>query len=458
MSDYLDSENIIVEEQNGFRKKRACIDHIYVLTSIIRNRKAQGLPTFSAFIDMKKAFDWVDRDLLFLKLLQNGINGKFYDSIKSMYNNPLACVNLNGNFTSWFGTTHGVRQGDVLSPTLFSVFVNDLATEINDLGLGIPTGDFLVNILLYADDIVVLAENETNLQKVLDHLKIWCSKWRMMVNNSKTQIVHFRKKGENVTNFSFKFGEVDLNIVSKYKYLGVVLDEFLDFDVTAETLSNAAGRALGSVISKIHRFKDFRYNTFTTLFHSCVVPILDYCSGVWGFKSTTKCDAVQNRAIRYFLGVHKFAPILAINGDMGWDNCILRHRLNMVRLWNRLISMPDVRVTKQIFMWDYRLNSNNWAHDMLKLFTEIGLQNNFYNLETCNLSSIKEHLETFYNSNWKIKVMEKPKLKTYTTFKKDYGLENYLRRNLSRGKRSLLAQFRFGILPLKIETGRFSNI
>ena len=95
---------------------------------------------------------------------------------------------------------------------------------------------------------------------------------------------------------------------------------------------------------------------------------------------------------------------------------------------------------------------------MLKLFSEIGLQGSFFNMETCNISFVKEKLRSLHANNWEILVKEKPKLNTYVTFKKHYGLENYLTHNLSRGKRSLLAQFRLGILPLKIETGRFSNI
>ena len=74
--------NILVDEQTGFRKKRSCNDHIFSLSSIIRNRLNNGKPTFAAFLDMEKAFDKVDRNLLLLRLLQYRINDKFYYSIK----------------------------------------------------------------------------------------------------------------------------------------------------------------------------------------------------------------------------------------------------------------------------------------------------------------------------------------------------------------------------------------
>ena len=418
---FLDSENLIVDEQNGFRKSRACIDHIFVLTTIIRNRKAQGLSTFAAFVDMKKAFDWVNRDLLFYKLLNYGINGNFYNAIKNMYQNPFSCINVNGFLSPWFSTNSGVRQGDVLSPTLFSVYLNDLAVEINELHIGIPVGDRMISALLYADDIVIVADSEDKLQTAITVLAHWCQKWRMVVNETKTQIVHFRGPNIDRTNFVFQYNDKILDVVPRYKYLGVVLDEFLNFDVTAGTLSDAAGRALGAVISRIHKYRDFRFGTFTTLFNSCVTPITDYCSGIWGYVDNLKCVALQNRAIRYFLGVHKFAPKLAINGDMGWTPSNMRHKLNILRFWNRVVNMSNDRITKVVFLWDYNLRDRikNWSYDIANVFRDINLQSKFSNLEIVNLDDAACKLRDIFERKWAIDVCRKPKLRTYITLRKN---------------------------------------
>ena len=96
------------------------------------------------------------------------------------------------------------------------------------------------------------------------------------------------------------------------------MQENLDFNVTAETLFYSGGRVLGSMVSKVHSFKDVGFETFTKLNNSCMVPMTDYWSAVWGFRHFSKGDMVQNRTIRYFLGVHRFTPIVAITGDMGW--------------------------------------------------------------------------------------------------------------------------------------------
>ena len=76
LSSYCDCNKLIEEEQNGFRPSRSCLDHVFVLSSVIRNRQSDNMSTFAAFIDMKKAFDWVDRDFLLFKILsQFGIKG-----------------------------------------------------------------------------------------------------------------------------------------------------------------------------------------------------------------------------------------------------------------------------------------------------------------------------------------------------------------------------------------------
>ena len=121
----LEEEELIVDEQNRFRSGRSCQDHIFVLDSVIRNRLAEDIPTFTAFIDLQKAFDCVNRDLLLNKILANGIDSKVFLAIKSLYSYTEVCVKLPGGlYIDWFQTSFGVKQGDTLSPTLFSVFLN----------------------------------------------------------------------------------------------------------------------------------------------------------------------------------------------------------------------------------------------------------------------------------------------------------------------------------------------
>ena len=217
------------------------------------------------------------------------------------------------------------------------------------MNIGVKIDNLDISILLYADDIVLLAENEQNLQQMLTHLYNWCEKWQLEVNQEKTQIVHFRIPSQCKSKYIFKYGnENTIQIVDKYRYLGIVLDEFLNFDATINLLSESGSRALGGLIGKIRNLKYCGYNTFTKLFDSCVSPILDYCSGVWGHKKCDKIESVQNRAMKHFLGINRFAPTYAVRGDMGWFSCHYRRNINTIRLWNRLLSLNDERLPKKL--------------------------------------------------------------------------------------------------------------
>ncbi len=120
--------------------------------------------------------------------------------------------------------------------------------------------------------------------------------------------------------------------MDKYNYLGIVLNEHLEYSMVAMILANSAGRALGAIYNKYRLNKGFGYNTYTKLYHSDVVPILDYCSSVWSYCNLDKIDTVKNRALRLFLGVHKFAPNLSINADMGWIPSKIRKHTEILRM------------------------------------------------------------------------------------------------------------------------------
>ena len=119
--------------------------------------------------------------------------------------------------------------------------------------LGIPLTNRDVSILLYADDIVILAENEENLQHMIRYMHKWCNQWRLKINHAKTNVMHFRNNRKPRTSFQFTYGNVPLDIVKRYKYLGVYFNEQLSFAKSADILAESSGRALGGIIGK---FKD----------------------------------------------------------------------------------------------------------------------------------------------------------------------------------------------------------
>ena len=298
-----------------------------------------------------------------------------------------------------------------------------------------------------------MADSEQDLQKLLNILHEWCSKWRLSLNRDKTQIVHFRPSGRNMSKFVFLYGRDTLRTVSNYKYLGIILDEFLKFDACVKTIATSGGRALGGIISKFKTFRNVGYYTFSKLFSAGVTPVLEYASGVWGYVKGEEIQHIQNRAMRYFLGVHRFCPIAGMQGDMGCITPRLSRFLPIARLWNRLLLMNDNRITKQIFNWDYS-KSKGWCSEVSKIFEQMGMKNKFSDKQSCDLRKVKSETIGLMASQWKTDLAEKPKLRTYRLFKNEFKTSSSVF-ICNRSKRSLLSKFRTGILPLRIETGRW---
>ncbi len=159
LSTFLEENQILEEEQNEFRKMRSCLDHIFTLITTIENRYKRRQSTYLCFVNMKKAFDSINRTYLLHKLRNIGVNCNIYFAVKTIYENVACGVRINGIYTDWFAVDLGVKQGCILSPTLFSIYINDLAKAIKELDCGIVMENSKLNILLFADDIALIADS-----------------------------------------------------------------------------------------------------------------------------------------------------------------------------------------------------------------------------------------------------------------------------------------------------------
>jgi hypothetical protein len=476
LNDWADQNGIIVEEQNGFRKNRSCIDHISSLVNIVETRIKRRQGTFAAFIDFRKAYDSVNRGKLWGKLCQLGLpyETKMHAALRGIYENVKCNVRIHGCNTDWFDVTVGLRQGCILSPILFNMYINDLVINLKQLCSGIPVGGENVVSLMYADDIVLLARNERDLQRMLDVLGQWCMKWNINVNPAKSEIIHFRNKSVKETSYTFKSGDINLNVVNGYRYLGLYLNEFLDFKVTADHVAKAANRALGVIIAKSKAFGGMPFSCFQKLYDAIVLPVINYGAAIWGHSQYSSINAVHNKACRFYLGVGRYTPSAAVQGDIGWLPPFVHQWIAITRNWCRFKNMADHRINKKILKWamQYAVNGNckNSIWKTLHYFKEKRLQDfldpeqrvdkkdavNQITLTTMDEIS-NEWKESVTSNKGKTKVGGN-KLRTYCLLKSEFKTEPYVKCILGKKQRSAIGRFRCGTAPIRIETGRYEGI
>lgn len=469
---WLEQNEKLCDEQNGFRANRSCQDHIYALYSLLKSRLSLKLSTYTCFVDARKAFDRVNRTCLWYKLQSLGIKGNMYNAIKSLYTDVKCYVKLNGtHITRMFSIIQGVKQGCKLSPTLFSIYINDLANELKEINKGVQFGNCNISLLMFADDIVLLAQSAEDLQQMLNVLSSWCSKWRLELNLEKTKIIHFRLKSTKQTVFPFMYCNQPVLVINRYKYLGLWFDEYLHLDVMVKEVAKAATRALGAVIAKVKCQGGMTYQCFTRLYESLVEPVLLYGAAIWGYKDHGLINTVQNKAARFFLGVSPRSPNMAIIGDIGWTTVKGKQYIEIARFWLRLRSFNPLRITSKIFKWSLRLanvyKKHNYEYQVRQLFTKLNCQSFCSYEEPNNVSSslriFKDSVNAYQNKHWLKTIWNDTnnpngnKLRHYRHYKRSIVIEKYVETNVPRFKKRYFAMLRAGSLPLSVETGRYTK-
>ena len=470
LGEYLEDNHLLAEEQNGFRKERGCIDHLFTLCNIVESRRCLGKDTFACFVDFSKAFDSVNRMALWHKIEHRfGISGPFLNLIKSLYDNVESAVKVNNDLTDWFEIQNGVKQGCILSPTLFSMFINDLAEDINTAELGVQCKENIVSSLLFADDLVILAENEVNLQGLLNILSNWCDKWGIKINSSKTKCMHFRNKRKLCSVFHFEIGEFSPDYTHQYKYLGFWINEFLDNSESTQKVYDHANRALGVLIAKSKSAGGLPMKVFSHLFDTLVLSRIEYTAAIWACRSFPLLNQIQHNALRFFFGLGKTAPIAALIGDSGWIPLQMYLQYTVLKFWLRACSLPPNRLVRKIFIWASEIadqGKNNWVSRTRDLLEKIHIEH-----QVDGTLSVKELQGTIWyalghhffdkwrEDVWSAGALESEsggKLVLYRQFKCMPELEPYAKAHIPLAARRVLAGLRAGCLPLQVELGRFT--
>ena len=304
---YLESEEIIVPEQAGFRQCYSTEDQATYLSQEIEDAFQDQKSVLAIWIDLQKAFDKVWANGLLKKMEMVGVQGKMFKWTKAYLYNRQARVRVNNTHSRKFCLRHGVPQGGVLSPTLFTIFINDLVKEL-------PNG---VKAALYADDIVMWCSEDfgttatLRMQAAADAVTTWTKKWNVKVNTDKSATTFFtlsklQKPG------GIKLCGRELQQDNEPTYLGVTFDHKMTWKPHIQ-------KAEAKVIRKLTILRKLSGTTWgaqgkilKNMYVQGIKPHLEYCCTAWAnAKDNTlgPLNRVQNQALRIITGAMRSTPI-----------------------------------------------------------------------------------------------------------------------------------------------------
>ena len=287
-----------------------------------------------------------------------------------------ARIRFYGNkYTDSMNCTLGVKQGDICSPVLFSLYINELAIDIIRNGRhGVVFDAYELFTLLLADDIVLCSETVVGLQNQLNILNRNANKLHLTVNLEKSNIIVFRKGGYLGARERWMYNDMVMPVVNVYKYLGVYFSTKLSFSATCKDVASKAKRALLYIIQKLRQHNSSSVYVFLKIFDAQIQPIMQYGSEIWGLdKAACECEKIHLYAMKKFLNVDMKTPNDLVYTEMCRYPITINSTINCIRYWTKLVQMENHRLPRKSYNVLYRLDRKGkitWATNVRLSYSE----------------------------------------------------------------------------------------
>ena len=345
------TESKVLEAQGGFRKGRSCTDQLFTIRQLSEKMIEKNKKMVVACVDLEKAYDRVGRDKLWKVLEEYGVKGRLLRAIRSLYKKSEGCVRVKDELSSWFPITQGVRQGCVMSPWLFNVFMDKIVREgMENFVGGVKMSTTEVSVVLFADDVMLLTERKEDMEANLRELKKAMSYWGMKIHWGKTKVMMVSRKGEECK--VCVDGE-EIEQVQNMKYLGAILSADGTCEEEIEQRVGAAARVIGAMRKEVLERKELKKATKMRVYNAIVLPTMLYGSETWTVmkRHESRLGATEMAYLRRVEGVTRMDQVrnADVREAVGQEEVMEKVKRKQ-RAWKeKLEQMEDSRLVKKVY-------------------------------------------------------------------------------------------------------------
>ena len=306
------------ELQFGFKRKTSSSHALFVLKSTVEHFNSHGSKVYVAFLDCSKAFDRISHDGLFLKLINRKIPLCFLLCLMYWYLNMTSSVKWEDVISRSFKVPLGIKQGGINSPDFFSCYMNDIVHILRTKDIGCRMYKLFVAIILFADDICLMAPTRSALQSLIDMCSSYCHKFCLTFNPKKSKVMVFSRSRTNVENCSrITMNGIAIDYVTSVKYLGVTICSRPSFAFDASNDLKTFYRAANSILNVLRKPDDC---ILLHLLYSNCVPTLTYACAVkmYSSREMQDCNTALNNAIRKIFTYNRWESIRTLRESFGY--------------------------------------------------------------------------------------------------------------------------------------------